>query len=119
MHRRHALIEATDPPPASDVQSRVTVRPPALDGRTSGIHLRTRAVAEDPPSAPADSTLPQGVAHVEEALLRALLERDVASALLLASTLTYLDPSNEVARRVKSRCAQYLGKRSTREFVRG
>jgi hypothetical protein len=53
---------------------------------------------------------------LEQRLLHAILEHDPAAALILASTLAYLDPTHEVARRIKSRCFKQLRSNVTREF---
>jgi hypothetical protein len=52
--------------------------------------------------------VPEGVRKLEDQLVEALREHDAARALTVASVIVYERPDHEVARRMKTRCAQHL-----------
>jgi hypothetical protein len=88
-----------------------TLPAPSRD-RDSGLHVR----ATVRPGGPAAAVRDPASRDLERRLFEALHAGEVDSALLLATTLTYLDPTNDLARRIKLRCVERLRKRDTLEL---
>jgi hypothetical protein len=125
-------------PHAEGAESAGSVAP--YQRSSSGTQLRAAQVSEEtaydsgfavtvvpPPMDPVDpgdvegedgATRPAAVLQAEQRLLEAIRNADLAGALTVASVLVYLDPSNELARRIKDRCAQQMEAKRTLSFPR-
>jgi hypothetical protein len=77
--------------------------------------LFRRADTLPPPILP---TAAETTTRLEERLLLALQASNVAAALMLASTIAYLDPTHQAARRIKARCAHQLESAEAPAFPR-
>jgi hypothetical protein len=104
---------------------RETVAPPAGYERSkSAVQLRVAKAANGADIAALDigrdhpSTRPEPIRETEERLLSAIKTRDLPNALTLASVLVYMDPTHEIAVRIKDRCAKQLEGTRTRAFPR-
>jgi hypothetical protein len=63
------------------------------------------------------ATLPVSALELEARLLRALEQRKLPEALMVASSLVYLYPAHDVARRLKERCADQMDSKGAPEFA--
>ena len=117
--RRAERTPAAPPGVASDVHERPT-RVPPKGAAVSGMQLRIEKPAPAVVAPPIESAkgAPPERAVLEGRLLRAVQASCNGAALMLASSLAYLDPEDEVARRIKARCAELEESPRAREFPR-
>jgi hypothetical protein len=107
---------SSEPLPTADEHARPTVpAPPSVTEsavRVKIAHPHDSQDAEAAGASAAPTREPSAVGHraviheQEARLLAAIRDRDRATALLFASTLAYIDPEHEVARRIKRRCLE-------------
>ena len=117
--RRAERTPAAQPGLDSDVHERPT-RVPPKGAAVSGIQLRTEtaATAVAAPLVQSAKGVSPERAVLEGRLLRAVQASCNGAALMLASSLTYQDPEDEVARRIKARCAELEENPQARAFPR-